>query len=64
MRVGISYMAKRFSKANNKYMQSYDYIKPSKYIKYLDADNSYGCAMNKYLPYSEFKWLKKNEIGK
>ena len=33
MRVGISYMAKRFSKANNKYMQSYDYIKPSKYIK-------------------------------
>ena len=33
MRGGISYIAKRFSKANNKYIQFYDDIKPSKFIK-------------------------------
>ena len=39
MRGGISYIAKRFSKSNNKYMKSYDDSKPSKYIMYLDANN-------------------------
>ena len=34
---GISYIAKRHSKANNKYMQSCDVDKPSKFIMYLDA---------------------------
>ena len=33
----ISYIDKRQSKANNKYIQSYDVDKPSKFIKYLDA---------------------------
>ena len=32
MRVGISYIAKIHGKANNKYMQSYDDKRPSKYI--------------------------------
>ena len=32
MKGGISYIPKRFSKANNKYMQFYDDKKPSKYI--------------------------------
>ena len=41
MREGISYIAKRFSKANNKYMKSYDNSKTSKYITYLDANNLY-----------------------
>ena len=50
MRSGISYIAKRYSKANNKYMQSYDAKKPSKYIIYLDANNSYGWATSQYLP--------------
>ena len=45
-------------------MQSHDYITSSKDITYLDADNSYGWAMNQYLSYSEFKWLNKNEIEK
>ena len=35
MRGGISYIAKRYSKANNKYMQSYDANKPSKSIHYI-----------------------------
>ena len=32
---GISYIAKRYSKAKNKYAQCYTYRKPSKYITYL-----------------------------
>ena len=55
MRGGISYIAKRFSKANNKYMQSHDNSKPSKYITHLDSNNLYGWAMSQYLPYGGFK---------
>ena len=32
LRGGISYIAKRFSKTNNKYIQSYDSNKSNKYI--------------------------------
>ena len=64
MREGISYIAKRHSKANNKYMQSYDVNKPNKFIMYLDANNSYGWAMSQYLPYGGFKWLNQKEIEK
>ena len=39
IRRGISYIAKRHSKANNKYIQSYDHKKSSKYITYFDANN-------------------------
>ena len=54
---GISYIAKRHSKANNKYMICYDNSKENKYIIYLDAINLYGLAVSQYLPYSDFKWL-------
>ena len=57
-RGGISYIAKRYAKANNKYMKKYDPKKLSKYIIYLDMNYLYGWAMNVYLPYGEFKWLK------
>ena len=60
MREGIFYIAKRFSKANNKYMKSYDDSKPSKYILYLDANNLYGWVKSQYLPYSKFEGLKRN----
>ena len=50
MKRGISYIAKRYSKANNKYMKSYDPNKPSKYITYLDVNSLYGQVMSKYLP--------------
>ena len=42
MRGSISYVSKRYSKANNKYMKSYGNSKPSKFITYLDANNFYG----------------------
>ena len=54
----ISYIAKRYAKANNKYMKDYDPKKPSKFITYLDMNNLYGWAMSGYLPYGGFKWLK------
>ena len=56
MRGGIFYIAKRHSKANNKYMECYDSIKESKYIAYLDANNLYGWAMSQHLPYNGFEW--------
>ena len=43
LRGGISYIAKRYAKANNKYMKDYDPKKPSKFITYLDMNNLYGC---------------------
>ena len=43
---GISYIAKRFSKANNKYMESYDIGKPCKYIMHLNANNFCGWAVS------------------
>ena len=39
MRGGNSYIAKRFSKANNKYMQSYYVNKTCKFIMHLDENN-------------------------
>ena len=58
LKQGISYIAKRYSKANNKYLNHYDPKKPSTFILYLNMNNLYGWAMTEYLPYKEFKWLK------
>ena len=64
MRGGISYICNRHSKANNKYMKSYDEKAPSKYIMYLDANNLYGYSMEQHLPTGGFKWMTKNQIDK
>ena len=58
MRVEVSYINKRYSKANNKYCPDYDKEKSEKCIIYLDMSNLYGCTMSQYLPYSNFKWVK------
>ena len=58
MRGGISYSAKRYSKANNENCPDYDKEKPEIYINYLDMNNLYGGAMSQYLPYGGFKWVK------
>ena len=57
-RGGISYIAKRYAKANNKYMNDYNPEEPSTFITYLDKNNLYGWTMSEYLPYGEFNWLK------
>ena len=64
MRGGISYIANRYGKANNKYMKEYDEKAPSKYIMYLDANNLYGWAMSQALPTGSFKWLSPKQIEK
>ena len=46
MRGGISYISKRYSKANNKYMKCYGSSEESKFIMYLDANNLHGWAMS------------------
>ena len=63
MRSGISYIAKRHSKANNKYIECYDSSKESIYITYHDANNLYGQAVSQYLPCNGFKGLNQNEIS-
>ena len=64
LRGGISYIANRYGKANNKYMKEYDEKAPSKYIMYLDANNLYGWAMSQYLPTGGFKWMAQKHIDK
>ena len=39
MRGGVSYISKRYSKANNKYLKSYDPKTETKHIIYLDENN-------------------------
>ena len=64
LRGGVSYIAHRHGKANNKYMKEYDEKAPSAYIVYFDANNLYGWAMSQYLPTGGFKWLTDKEIDK
>ena len=58
LRGEISYIRKRYAKANNKYMENYGPKNPSKFITYLDMNNLYGCAMSNYVPYGSFRWFK------
>ena len=45
LRGGISYISKRYAKANNKYMNGYNSKKPSKFIMYLDMNNLCGWGL-------------------
>ena len=58
LRGRISYIAKRYAKANNEYLNDYDPKKPSTFMSYLDMNNLYGWAMSEYLPCGRFKFLK------
>ena len=59
---GISCTSNRYSKANNKYLKSYDPRQESKHIIYLDTNNLYGYAMSKFLPTSGFRWIDPKEF--
>ena len=64
MRGGVSYIANRYGKANNKYMNKYNEKVPSKYIMYLDANTLYGWATSQYVPTGNFRWMTDKEINK
>ena len=49
VRSGVSYRY-RYSKANNRYLKSYDPKQESKQIIYLDTNDLYGYVMSKFLP--------------
>ena len=53
-------MPNRHSKANNKYLNSYDPKQESQHIIYLEANNVYGHAVSKFLPTSGIKWIDPN----
>ena len=53
----VSYISKRFSKANIKVSKSYDPKQESKHIMYLDANNLYGYVISNFLSTSELKWI-------
>ena len=57
LRGGMTQCSYKKVEANNKYMnETYDENKPSSFISYFDANNLYGLAMTKKLPYDNFKW--------
>ena len=58
LREGISYIAKRYAKAYNEYMNDHDSKKPSKFITYRDINNFYGQGQSSYLCCGGFEWLK------
>ena len=58
LRGGISYIVKRYAKANNKYLNDYDPKKPSTFISYIDMNNLYGWVTSEYLPCGMSNWLK------
>ena len=60
---GVTHISNRCSKANNKYLNSYDPKQESKHIIYLDKNNLYGLIlMSKFLPISGLKWVDPKEF--
>ena len=55
---GMSFIGKRYSEANNKYMENFDETKESTYLVYFDANSLYSWAMCNDLPVDIFKWVK------
>ena len=58
LRGEISYIAKRYAKANNKYKNDYDPKKQSTFITYMGMNNLYGWAISEYHRDGRFQWLK------
>lgn len=63
IRGGITQSVTRNVKANNKYLPDFNPNKESVFLGYFDANNLYGWAMSKPLPYDGFKWVEPMEIG-
>jgi hypothetical protein len=57
IRGGQSVVFNKYAAVNNKFMEDYDKDMDNTFISYLDANNLYGHAMNRPLPYKDFKWV-------
>lgn len=58
-------ISNRYARANNKYMgEDFDKTKPTKYIKYLEANNLCGWAMCQPLPVEIFEWMGQDDSSK
>ena len=62
MRGGVSYIFKRYSKANNMYIKSYDSKQESRHVMYLNAKNLYGYTVPKFFLSCGFKWIHPTEF--
>ena len=56
IRGDLTQVIKKHGIANNKYLPTYDKTKKSVSLQHLDANNSYGYAMNRTLPLNGYKW--------
>ena len=63
MRAWVSYISKRYSKANNKYLNSYDPKQGWKHIIYLNRTNFYGYAKSKFLPTNWFELIDPTDFN-
>ncbi|XP_073982716.1 uncharacterized protein [Rhodnius prolixus] len=61
IRGGICQASLRHCKANNRYMHNYDPSQESVFIMYYDANNLYGDAQSRFLPYGGFRWVERPE---
>ena len=57
MRDRVYYISKRYSKANNKYLKSYELRQEWKHIIYLDANDLFDYAMPNFF---SNKWIQMN----
>ena len=64
MRGRFSYISKRYSKAKNKYLKSYELKQEWKHIIYLNANDLYGYAMSNFRRISGFKWIVPKDLKK
>ena len=60
MQRGVSYISKKYNKANNKYLKSSDSRQEQKHIVYLVENNLYGYDMSNFLLTGGFKWIDPN----
>lgn len=62
IRGGLTFIGKRYCKANHEQCDDYDKDKDKVYISYQDANNLYGCAMRRPLPVGGFHFLPQDQV--